>query len=214
MEFNWVDYIILIFLVGSLFAGFKQGFIKALSGIIGLAAGLILAWAYYDNLALYMEDYYGVITLMADFLRERLFLTALPAAGIGEGVPFLPGRQEADIAYSLASFLLLALSFMVLLIIGSRVVRFLWSYLDIIFMTGFWAGLNRLAGMMVVLLKNVVILAVAFVFLTPFVRYGAALGIGSLLLLEQGIDNSYLANIIFKAFNTLNLLKERWFLKG
>lgn len=211
MQLNLLDYIIAIFLASGLISGFRQGFVRALGGIVGALAGIILALAYYDNLALYMEDYYGVITLIADFIREKLFLTSIPAMYIFDSLPFWHGGKEADVAYYLASFLVLFLSFVILFVILSRLAGFLWNQLDIVFIAGFLAGINRLAGMLLALAKNFVILAVFLSFLTPFINAGADIGISSLFILRQGIENSYFANIIFKV---LNEIKTWWFLKG
>jgi membrane protein required for colicin V production len=48
---NWLDIVIIIILAIQTFAGFSQGFIKALGGLIGLIVGIVLAGRYYETLA-------------------------------------------------------------------------------------------------------------------------------------------------------------------
>lgn len=200
MNLNLVDCFIIAIIVLSLASGFRQGLIKALGGIIGIAAGVILASAYYDNLALYLEDYYGIITRLADFFREKLFFASLP---VGAGFipdPSLARFAAGDIAYYLASFLVLGLSFLLLFLFLSKIVRFFWNGLDQVFMAGFLEGINRIAGMAVVSIKNLIIIMVFLGFLLPWIKTGSDIGIATFMIVEQGINNSYLAGIMLGIF--------------
>ena len=48
---NWLDIVIIVILLIQVITGFAQGFIKALGGLIGLIAGIILAGRFYENVA-------------------------------------------------------------------------------------------------------------------------------------------------------------------
>lgn len=211
MSLNLIDYIIILYIILGFWAGFRQGFIRAVSVFIGGLAGIILAWAYYDNLAWYMEDYYGVITLTADFLRRRLFEAAGPAVMVLDRLPFFRAGEEVSAAFYLASLAVFFLSFLLLFIVLSKIIQFVWNALGLVFDTGFLGGINRLAGMLTVGVKNFIVLAVFLSFLSPLAKAGADLGLGSLALLAQGIDGSYFANIIFE---TVSWIKGWWLERG
>lgn len=207
MSLNLIDYFMVLFIVLGLISGLRQGFIRAVSGFIGVLAGIMLAWAYYDNLAWYMEDYYGAITLTADFLRRQLFLTAGPAIYVLDSLPGFHGGKGVDPPYYLASLMVLLLSFLLILMLASKTVQFLWNSLGLVFDDGILGGINRLTGMLAVGTKNFILLAVFLSFLSPLIKAGSEMGISGLKLLAQGIENSYFANIIFKV---LNGIKEWW----
>ncbi len=48
---NWLDIVIIIVLVGSVFAGWKNGLIRSVISLIGLVVGIKLAGIYYIDLA-------------------------------------------------------------------------------------------------------------------------------------------------------------------
>lgn len=200
MNLNLLDYFIIAVIFFSLVSGFRQGLIKALGGIIGITAGVILASAYYDNFALYLEDYYGIITRLADFFREKIFFASLPVGAGFVPDPSLARFAGGDIAYYLASFLVLGLSFVLMFLILSKIARILWNGLNEVFMTGFLEGINRTAGMAAVLIKNLLIIIVFLGFLLPWIKTGSELGIAAFMLMEQAINDSYLAGIMLKIF--------------
>ncbi|MBO8159653.1 CvpA family protein [Thermosyntropha sp.] len=203
MEFNIIDYFICGIAVLSLISGFRQGFIKALGGIIGIVAGFILALTYYDNLAFYLEDYYGIITLLADFLRERFPFASFPVAQGFMVNPDLLRLGSGDIAYFLAAFFVLGLSFLLLFLVLSKMVQFIWNLLDQVFMVGILSWLNRLSGMIVVLIKNMIIISVILGIFFPWLKAGADIGVPELIVLKEYINDSFLANKMLTLFENI-----------
>ncbi|MGB3365898.1 MAG: CvpA family protein [Acidaminobacteraceae bacterium] len=56
--FNWVDVVIAIILIYSLFRGFTEGFIRSVAGIIGYIISGLLAKMYYKSTAIYIAQEY------------------------------------------------------------------------------------------------------------------------------------------------------------
>jgi len=54
---NWLDIAILIILLLPSFIGFRKGFVRKILGILGIAAGFILAVRFYENLSSFLSSF-------------------------------------------------------------------------------------------------------------------------------------------------------------
>jgi membrane protein required for colicin V production len=74
---NWLDIVIIIFLILSVVGGLMTGFIKSIFGLVGLILGVVLAGRYYVALA----DHLGFIS-NENAARVLAFIIILAAVGI------------------------------------------------------------------------------------------------------------------------------------
>lgn len=197
MELNSLDYIIIAVLLLSALAGLKKGLFKVISGLMGVLIGLWAAFSFYRELAEYLEHDFGAGAILAGILQDKLPLPAFDPRLL-EAVGYAPGL--ADPASSLASTLLTALSFLLILLLGSKLVQIMCQLLDGLFAQGILAGVNQSLGMSLLVVRNLIIMAILAGILLPPLELAARMGMPGALLAAQYMDESLLLEPLSKLF--------------
>ncbi len=203
MQLNVLDYAIIAILLLSALAGLRRGLFKVIGGLMGILIGLLVAVVFHRELALYLEEHFGLSTWLAGVFQEKLPLPALNP-GLVKALDFPAGL--ADPAFYLATSLVIAISFLVILLLGSKLVQLLCELLEGIFAHGILSGVNRGLGMGLLVLKNLLIMAVlAGVLVTPL-ELGARMGLPGALITTQYMHDSFLLEQLLNIFDYLKAL--------
>ncbi|MFZ5945012.1 MAG: CvpA family protein [Bacillota bacterium] len=90
MDFNFIDFAIIILLMLGALNGFRQGFIGSLVGFLGSIAALLISIKYYKPFAGLLNEKFGILSGIHGFLTEHLPLpldvSAFPVNNIGLSV--------------------------------------------------------------------------------------------------------------------------------
>ncbi len=203
MQLNILDYAIIAILLLSALAGLQRGLFKVIGGLMGILLGLLAAVIFHQELALYMEEYFGLSSWLAAFFQEKLPIPALNP-GLVKALDFPAGL--ADPAFYLATSLVTAIAFLLILLLGSKLVQLLCQFLEGIFAHGILSGVNRGLGMGLLVLKNLLIMVIlAGVLLTPL-ELGARMGLPGTLITTQYMHNSVLVEQLLNLFDYLKIL--------
>jgi uncharacterized membrane protein required for colicin V production len=198
MQLNSLDFIILAVVLLSAGAGLKKGLFQVISGLVGILIGLWAAVSFYRALAGYLEQAFGAETILAGILQDKLPLPAFDTRLL-EAAGYAPGLL-ADPVSSLASTILVALSFLLILLLGSKLVQIMGKVLDSLFAQGILAGVNRSLGMILLVAKNLIIMAILVGILLPPLELAARMGMPGALLAVQHIDESLLLEPLSQLF--------------
>lgn len=176
MHFNLLDYIIIGILLLSMLTGLRQGLVNALGGILSSLLALLLAFVYYNDCALLAEKSFGLTGIISEFIRQKVpILTISPNSGIlGHGLFELPLIN--DPASYIAQLVVPALSFLFLFVISSLLLKLVFEALNSLFSFGVLGWVNRVLGMALVLLKNMLIMTLLTGVLSPLVYMAARIG--------------------------------------
>lgn len=205
MQLNILDYAIIAILLLSALAGLKRGLFRVVGGLMGTLIGLLVAILYHRELALYLEQQFGFSTWLAGVFQEKLPLPALHP-GLVKALDFPAGL--ADPALYLATSLVIAISFLLILLLGSKLVQLLCELLEGILAHGILSGVNRGLGMGLLLLKNLLIMAVlAGVLVTPL-ELGSRMGLPGALITTQYMHDSFLIEHLLNIFDYVKALLE------
>lgn len=202
MQLNAVDYVILAILLLSLVAGYRQGMVGAVSGVLGFIAGLVLAVLFYHSLAAWLDGYFNISALLADWLRGKLPLAAM-APQIS-----LFNLESLDTAYKdaagfLAGNLLLALAFLLIWGAGSEAMQ-LFSYgLSKLLDGTIFSGVNRGLGAAVVMVKNLLIMAVVLGLILPSLDLACQMGMPRASTVSGYLQHSFLADWLLQWFDLI-----------
>lgn len=71
---NFIDFIIIIFLLLGVYNGYTKGLAVSLAGLLGNVIGLICASKFYRDLGLWVNTEYSLSTKIQEFLQENLVL--------------------------------------------------------------------------------------------------------------------------------------------
>jgi uncharacterized membrane protein required for colicin V production len=180
---NFLDWLIVIILAVSAWKGYRKGAVSILSGILGLFLGLAAALTYSRPLAYWAEEQYQVTTALAGWISEKL-PQPKPAAGgqLSSPVPewLLPGSWQDKLAgvdpalwgqilaEGMAGFLVKVLAFLVVVLLALAIFK-LGGRLITSIVTGTLLGsLNRAAGLVAGLAINILLLALFWGIIGPF----------------------------------------------
>jgi uncharacterized membrane protein required for colicin V production len=203
MQLNVLDYAIIAILLLSALAGLKRGLFNVIGGLMGTLIGLLAAILYHRDLALYLEQQFGLSTWLAGVFEEKLPLPALNP-GLVKALDIPVGL--ADPALYLATSLVIAISFLLILVLGSKLVQLLCELLEGILAHGILSGVNRGLGMGLLVLKNLLIMAVlAGVLVTPL-ELGARMGLPGALITTQYMHDSFLLEQLLSIFDYIKAL--------
>lgn len=203
MQLNVLDYAIIAILVLSALVGLQRGLFKVIGGLMGILLGLLAAVIFHQELALYLEKYFGLSSWLAAFFQKKLPLPVLHP-GLVKALDFPAGL--ADPALYLATSLVTAIAFLLILLLGSKLVQLICELLENVFAHGILSGINRGLGMGLLVLKNLLIMVVlAGVLLTPL-ELGARMGLPGALITTQYMHNSILVEQLLNIFDYLKVL--------
>ncbi len=205
MQLNVLDYAIIAVLLLSGLAGLRRGLFNVIGGLMGIMIGLLAAIIFHRELALSLEGYFGLSTWLAGVFQEKLPLPALNP-GLVKALDLPAGL--ADPALYLSTSLVIAISFLLILLLGSKLVQLLCRLLETVFARGILSGVNRGLGMGLLVLKNLLIMVVlAGVMLTPL-ELGARMGLPGALITTQYMHDSFLLEQFLNIFDYIKALLE------
>jgi uncharacterized membrane protein required for colicin V production len=203
MQLNVLDYAIIAILLLSALAGLKRGLFNVIGGLMGTLIGLLAAILYHRDLALYLEQQFGLSTWLAGVFEEKLPLPALNP-GLVKALDIPVGL--ADPALYLATSLVIAISFLLILVLGSKLVQLLCELLEGILAHGILSGVNRGLGMGLLVLKNLLIMAVLVGVLVTPLELGARMGLPGALITTQYMHDSFLLEQLLSIFDYIKAL--------
>jgi uncharacterized membrane protein required for colicin V production len=202
MQFNVLDYIIIAVLILSALAGLRRGFFNVASGLMGTLIGLSGAIIFYRELAQYLENYFGVSIWLTSVLREHWPLPVLQP-GIYEALGYSAGLSD-PLSYLVTAFIK-ALSFLLIFLLGSKIIQLLCRLLDVLLGHGILSDVNHSLGAGLLLLKNLIIIAVlAGVILSPL-EIGARMGMPHAVVTTRYMHDSILLEQLLKLFAYLKV---------
>lgn len=160
MHFNLLDYAIIAILLLSALTGLRRGFIDALGSMLSTVLALVVAVLYFGDCASYLEKYFGLGNLLTTLIKDKVPVLAfsLDQSILGHGLLAAPAIN--DPAYYLAQLLVAAAGFLLVFGLASMVLKLLFACLNSLFSLGLLGGVNRIMGMLLVLIKNLLILVI------------------------------------------------------
>jgi uncharacterized membrane protein required for colicin V production len=204
---NNLDYVILAWLIISALVGFFRGSLGVVGGLASSLAALAAAFIYRDDLAVYLQKEFGLQTMLSQFIAEKLPQPALTGSPLGK---ILPSLQTLPIVQdkltNLAHMILTVAAFILLYILVRAGLQLIVKILELPLRNGALGGVNRVAGMVFMAGKDLLIMAVVLGVSYPFIKSGAAMGIKGLLKAGNFIDKSQLVpylNLIFAGLEKL-----------
>jgi len=205
VHFNLLDYIIIALLLLSALAGVHRGFIDIIGGIAGIVVAIMLAIVYYDDCAFYLEGRYGLISLLTDFIRKKAPITALST---DNSVVGLPGSSELfiDLAHYLAYLIILAGCFLLILLVISLIFKLAFKGLSELFSWGVLGGVNKFLGMVLVVAKNLVTIAIIAGIMYPTIKTAAQMGWQGAIVTYKYMQESYLFSDLLNIFGLVKAL--------
>lgn len=207
MPMNSLDYIILVLLGISALMGFYRGFLSVLGGFASTLIALFAAVIYRHELARYLEEEFGLKTLLSQTLADKIPQPSWGSSLQGSMLPSLkdlPVIQE-QLAH-FAELILVAGSFLLLYIIISKGLRLIWKVMEAPFRRGVLGGINRLAGLLLLTAKDLLIMAVLLGILSPFIKSGAGMAISGFVNMGSLLDHSCLMPYFMDIFTGLETL--------
>ena len=204
---NTLDYLILILLGVSALSGFYRGLMAVLGGFASTLIALFIAIVYRNELALYLEKEFGLITLLSQTMADKIPQPALGDSLAGDILPSiktLPFVQEQ--LANFAQMIVVAIAFVLLYIIISKGLRLIWKILEGPFYKGLLGGINRVGGMLLLIAKNLLLMAVVLGILVPFLNSGVGMSITGLMDTRLLIDQSWMAHYLLNFFTGMESL--------
>lgn len=204
MGFTTLDYALLLIFVLAAFTGFKRGFFASLGAIFSTLAALLIAYQYQGLLAQYLEETYGLLTVLSGVLIDKdPALTTMQAVqeqlnhmgqmALPESFSSTGTITAVPSAEHLASILLTVLSFLLLFISISILLKLIFSLLNHLFNHGAFGSLNRLAGMLLETVKYAIIVAILLLVINPLLKTCSEIGFNWAETTSETIDKSIVA---------------------
>ncbi len=200
MQLNLLDYFIIGIVIISALTGLRRGFLDALGGIVGIIAASIGAFVYYDDFAALLEEKFGVGTVIAGIIRDKL---PMPAVSTEPGLVhnyLSSGLINADPAQHLAQLLLMIMSFFLIILAVCATVKLLFKALEAVFSHGFLDWVNRVMGMILAIAKNMLIVTLILGIVYPLLEAAAKMGLQGALNAVVYINSSIMAAKMLNAF--------------
>lgn len=194
--FNLLDYLILSMLFLSGFLGLRRGLMMAAGRITSYVVGIGLALNYYDDLALYLEDYYELTTSLAEVIRNK---TPIEAFSVQHQV-MKASLSYADTAQYLAYLTIALICFLVILVICSQLLQLAWNWLESMFSVGVLAGINHVLGVVLALLQTGTILTVIVGLAYPAIELASQMGFYSAIFALDHMNSSVTVNWMLNLF--------------
>ncbi|MGI6422160.1 MAG: CvpA family protein [Syntrophomonadaceae bacterium] len=199
MDLNLFDYLILTIIAFSGWSGFRKGFLHALGSIISLAVGIMLSIMYYRNLAAYLQDYYGVTGSLAESIRSKIPMTALKL----NQEQIINGLGLGDASNYLAHLLVMALCFIAIFLLASKLTQFLWLGIESVMKWGGLSPIDAFLGVVLAISQNLIILSITLGLLYPALLLASKMGFYSALVVVESIDKSLSAAYMLHTYELL-----------
>jgi uncharacterized membrane protein required for colicin V production len=201
MKFNLLDYLIIGILLYSIIQGFRKGLLESLGGIIGTVGALAAAYIYRQDTALYLEKTLGLKEIMTAAVEKKI-----PLPTIGQDPSGLLSSINTALhaqCENMAHLLIVGISFVLLFLLVSLAVKLAFQLLDKIFGWGLLGSANRLAGVVIVAAKNMIIIAVMIGIFSPMIDKGSKMGLESLTTINALLNSSVVAPHLMTVFIAL-----------
>lgn len=199
---NLLDYFILLVIVLGGLAGYHHGLIRTVGAVASTLLGLWAAACLGDDIALYLEERFRVVSAVGTFLQDKFPLPVLvaPEAGVphsaSTGTAGLTGTLHGGMAY----LLVLAVSFLALYLVITRLSSLLWTTATWVLGWGPLGSFNRLGGLVVGAGLKALSLAVAIGLLVPVTEAGAQMQFGWAIAARAYLASSSIAPYLDRVF--------------
>ena len=189
---NWVDVAIVIFVIGITFIEMNKGLLVSVSSLVCLIISVFIAKTYYKVFTVFLIQNTNIEERILKFLADKNILEDITKSiGINNSMFPVGERLQTDIGLFITVLIVNALSMICIFILA----RILLSIVE-----GFLKGasklpglkeINNLGGAALGFAKSVLILLLIFTVLIPLSN------IGSWTMLRDGIQSSFLAQILY-----------------
>jgi uncharacterized membrane protein required for colicin V production len=198
---NVLDYTILLILLLGAVIGYRKGLTDTLAGVVSVVIAMLLAVFYCDNSARFLEENFNIISSLSVILRNK-FPLVTPAVNNLLADRFwnadtAVGQPVPDLAY----WLVVSGCFLILLWLGSKILKLLLKSLSGVFSWGVLGWFNRLGGMALALVKNGLIIGILAVILQPLVGVAARAGVSPAQTFWTLLGNSVICFHLVDVFN-------------
>lgn len=229
---NWLDWVLIFIIALSVWQGFRSGLIMTAARIMGILLGLAMAMSFYRPLAGYVEQHWQWTTKMSGVLHGMLPLpVSTPANGqitpdiiweLSQQLPLpeawyrllvqMPPEvlQENSfteaVSYLVAQFLVEAVLFLLLFLIGRGLIVILGSVLSRTFSLGPLNILGRIGGAGLGLVRGGLIIMLMVALLIPLQFPVAFFGTqGEPGFIASAAQNSAIVNACWQLLEVLNI---------
>jgi uncharacterized membrane protein required for colicin V production len=199
MAFSILDVAILTILIISAWVGYRRGLLETSGRIAGIIVGIILAMALSQELSLYLEKQFGLVTQIAEFLGRESLPSLSHSPQFLDPIQTTLGNPASNMALKTVEIL----GFILIFIISATLVQMLFRAVENLLGRGLLSGLNRILGLGINVVKNFLILTALVGLLASPVRLAARMDLGGAQAADQALKNSVLATEMIKAFSWL-----------
>lgn len=221
MDFNQLDYIIIIIILISALSGYRKGLFISVFSLVSLIVSLYLAFAYGKTVADYMESHFNLVEIISKYLEKNIpILVWNPSNFIGNTIDIFGDYCEGAFVkichlFSTADFYLKPAQYLakVLLTMGVFLLIFVlcYSILNImIFIINKLifreSAVNQMGGMVVSLGKTGLLLAIFLIVIVPLLKAGAYVGNQQAAWAMSYINNSILLNRLQEIINFIQIM--------
>lgn len=207
MQFNLLDYVILVIIFFSLLVGFKLGFIKAITRIFNTILAIILGFLFYDDFLIYLNHYFNTQAYLTEF-----FCNKFPIFVFSIDVPLLPDSIPVelailnDVAETFSYYIMIVISFLIIFIISKLVLRVLTYFLEGLFSFSILSWINRLLGMLILPAKNLLLITIFIGLIYPAIELAAEIGLSGALIISELIKSSIITGRLLNYFEVIKAL--------
>lgn len=213
MNFNPLDYAIIIILIVSVLIGCKKGFLCVIGGILSTLAGIIIAFIFRYKATDYLQEKYGIVSVLTLWIEKHLLVSTgisltpnqTAPSMVNEGLTIV-NNQITEFAYLLVA----AICFLLLYMLSSHLLRVIWKILEKILGWGILRGINRSGGGLLLSAQNTIIMATILGIIRSPLAQGSELGIKNFSILETYLRDSLLLPYLLQVFVLLQTVVNRF----
>jgi len=193
MGVNALDCVLAIIIIYGALAGYKKGLIETAGAIASLALGVAAAVLFWEPATNYLQTNYSAITLVANALKHYLPVPVFDDAG-GMVTSLFSSSLYAyqGLIYHIARLLVSGLTFVLILVLVSRLLGIVWHLLSMALGWGVLGMGNRIGGLFFESAKVILLLSVVVGLALPLVRSLAEAGVPVSVDLARYLDRSFL----------------------
>jgi len=194
---NWIDYVIIAILLLGAFSGYRKGLLLSVSSIICLMISILVAKTYYKVVALFLVENTAIEEKITSYLTEKGFIQSMLMSPPGESTVFSMSKTFGGDLNSFVTVLIINAISVVLIFLAARLLLGIAEGLlaGVMSMPGL-KEVNGIGGAAVGLVKNIIIIMLVFMIITP------ASSLKPLSMISEGLEASTLA----KYFYTYNFI--------
>lgn len=223
MDFNELDYIIILLLILSAISGYRKGLFLAVGSLVAVILAIGVAKYYRLYIVAYLNNKFNVANNLANFLEERLHIMAwnpinynlhdlenslLYQDNLFNEINNFLGSFAGEInpALYIADVLINVIVFLTVFLLMAALINSLFTFINFIVMRSPLAFVNRIMGIAVALLKTIIIIIVCVSLITPLIKGGTYLGWEGAIMSIQYINSSYFINAMKDIINSFQLM--------